>query len=526
MKTNKIFAIGCLAVATLVGTSCSDSFLEVENPTGEPLEDYYTTDEHIQEALIAAYDPIHWPDWGLGQYNALNIDAEIMGDNFWVGGATKTDMQNWHMLFNYEGNENNTLSSLWTVDYSGIKRCNDVLKYLGWAKDVTPENNKSYEMQARCLRVFYYNMLWHYFGNVPFYLENLNEPPYTAPQYKADEVYNELIVELEAVIDSKVLPLKYYKNAKGENDEGQLGRVTQAFCYMMYAEMVMYQNDESRFSKALGYMKELIAEPGFSLNPSYAAIWATEGEWCDESIWEINYEQSNSERGWGSPLAVGGTVLPTLISPNTFPGDEGWSAGNDGWGFMPVRVETYEMFEEGDVRREATCWVIPAEVEYTKRYQDTHIWLNKYRPYDKNFKKAPFDQNLNYNNNFRYYRYAEVLLNAAELSLRTGGSAAGEAKNWVNEVRERAGLNGYSSVTVDDVLTERRLEFVGEGKRYFDLVRAEGINGVSNKNKATTALVPDEYGYRTNTWSAKKKYIPIAQGELDSDPALVQNDYK
>lgn len=80
--------------------------------------------------------------------------------------------------------------------------------------------------------------------------------------------------------------------------------------------------------------------------------------------------------------------------------------------------------------------------------------------------------------------------------------------------------------TVDDVLTERRLEFVGEGKRYFDLVRAEGISGASASNKATTALVPDEYGYRTNSWTAKKKYIPIAQGELDSDPALVQNAYK
>ena len=99
MKTNKILAIGLLAAATVLTTGCSDSFLEVENPTGEPLEDYYTTDEHIQEALIAAYDPLHWPDWGLGQYNALNIDGEIMGDNFWVGGATKTDMQNWHMLF-------------------------------------------------------------------------------------------------------------------------------------------------------------------------------------------------------------------------------------------------------------------------------------------------------------------------------------------------------------------------------------------------------------------------------------------
>ena len=88
MKTNKILAIGLLAAATVLTTGCSDSFLEVENPTGEPLEDYYTTDEHIQEALIAAYDPLHWPDWGLGQYNALNIDGEIMGDNFWVGGAT------------------------------------------------------------------------------------------------------------------------------------------------------------------------------------------------------------------------------------------------------------------------------------------------------------------------------------------------------------------------------------------------------------------------------------------------------
>lgn len=42
---------------TLVNTSCSDSFLEVENPSGENLEEYYTTDAHINEALNAAYDP-------------------------------------------------------------------------------------------------------------------------------------------------------------------------------------------------------------------------------------------------------------------------------------------------------------------------------------------------------------------------------------------------------------------------------------------------------------------------------------
>ena len=508
MKTIKYIALGVLATSmTLANTSCSDSFLEVENPTGENLEEYYTTDEHINEALNAAYDPIHWPDWGLGQYNALNIDAEIMGDNFWVGGSNKTDMQNWHMLANYEANANNTLSSLWTVDYSGIKRCNDLLKYIPWAEaNLTEKNKASYEMQGRALRVYFYNNLWHYFGNIPFYLENLSSP-YTAPQLKADEVYNQLIVELESVIDSNVLPMRW--------DDKNCGRMSQAMCYMMYAEMVMYQNDKARYPKALQYMKEIIGDTGnYDLVDDFASIWKESGEWCKESIWEVNYEDGNNERGWNSPLAIGGTVLPTLISPNSWPGGDGWNQGGDGWGFLPVRQETYDMYSTGDKRRDATIWDVRG-VEYTERYQDTHLWLAKYRPFTENNADAGFDNNLNYNNNLRVYRVAEAYLNAAELLLETGGDA-GLAKEYVNKIRRRAGIAELGAVTLDDVINERRLEFVGEGKRYFDLVRT---------GKAATVLVPDSYGYRTNSWTESKKYIPIAQAELDSDPALIQNNY-
>ena len=508
MKTIKYIALGVLATSmTLANTSCSDSFLEVENPTGENLEEYYTTDEHINEALNAAYDPIHWPDWGLGQYNALNIDAEIMGDNFWVGGSNKTDMQNWHMLANYEANANNTLSSLWTVDYSGIKRCNDLLKYIPWAEaNLTEKNKASYEMQGRALRVYFYNNLWHYFGNIPFYLENLSSP-YTAPQLKADEVYDKLIVELESVIDSNVLPMRW--------DDKNCGRMSQAMCYMMYAEMVMYQNDKTRYPKALQYMKEIIGDKGnYDLVDDFASIWKESGEWCKESIWEVNYEDGNNERGWDSPLAIGGTVLPTLISPNSWPGGDGWNKGGDGWGFLPVRKETYDMYGTGDKRRDATIWDVRG-VEYTERYQDTHLWLAKYRPFTENNADAGFDNNLNYNNNLRVYRVAEAYLNAAELLLETGGDA-GLAKEYVNAIRRRAGIAELGAVTLDDVINERRLEFVGEGKRYFDLVRT---------GKAATVLVPDSYGYRTNSWTESKKYIPIAQAELDSDPALIQNNY-
>ena len=377
---------------------------------------------------------------------------------------------------------------------------------MGWAEaNLTAVNKASYEMQGRALRVYYYNNLWHYFGNIPFYLENLSSP-YTAPQLSADEVYNNLITELESVIKSNVLPMRW--------DDVNCGRMSQAMCYMMYAEMVMYQKDTSRYATALQYMQEIINDKNeYGIMDDFASIWKNSGEWCKESIWEVNYEIGFSERSWSNPQGIGGTVLPTLISPNSWPGGEGWDAGANGWGFMPVRTETYNMFASNDKRRDATIWDCRG-VEYTKRYQDTGFWLGKYRPYTEN-NATSGDKDLNYNNNLRVYRVAEAYLNAAELLLATGGDAT-KAKDYVNIIRRRAGIAELGAVTVDDVINERHLEFVGEGKRYFDLVRT---------GKAASVLVPDEYGYRTNSWTESKKYIPIAQAELDSDPALVQNNY-
>lgn len=507
MKTNKLI-LGLVAAGALITTSCSDNFLEVDNPVGEPIEKYYTTDAHVFEALTAAYDPLHWPDWGLGNYNCINICSEIMADNVWVGGANAGDMLNWQKLFNFEGDKNYTLGSLWTIDYTGIKRCNDVLKYVDWTSDMTEINKKLYMAQARLLRVYYYNMLWHFFGNIPFYLENL-EKPYIAEQLKANDVYTQLITELEDVLAENTLPMVWADNSSTDKN---IGRVSQAMGYMLYAEMVMYQNDNTRYSKALDYMKNIINNGNYGLLDNFADIWLESGEWSKESIFEINYNDDNNLRGWNSPLATGGTVLPTLISPNSWPGGKGLNAGQDGWGFMPIRTELYEAFDAADARRDVTCWDA-RDVAYNKRYQDTGFWLGKYIAQSENNKDAGFDNNLNYNNNLRIYRYAETLLNAAELALATGDASS--ALSYTNKVRSRAGLPALTSVTLDDIIKERRFEFVGEGKRYWDLVRT---------GKAATVLVPDTYGYRTNTWATHNKYVPIPLSELDTSPNLVQND--
>lgn len=499
----------------MLATSCSDDFLEVQKPDGEPLEEYYSTEARIFESVASAYAPLHWPDWDGVGYNALNICGEIMGEDFWVGGSDNTDNQHWHMLFNFEGSSNYTLGTLWTDFYSGVKRCNDVVKYAQWGRDKGLDANTmdNYEMEARTLRVFYYNTMWKYYGNIPFYLTNL-EYPYTAPQMQADDIYEALIVELGEIIDSNVLPMRW----TGDN----VGRFSNAAAMMLYAEMAMYQNDKKRMEKAATYMDKIIGSGIYDLNPSYANIWEESGEWTDESIFEINYNDDNAQRDWNNEnprsLWVGGTVLPTLISPNSWPGGDGWDGG-DGWGFLPLRLETYNMFDENDARRDATCWDVRG-VTYQERYQDTHLWLAKYRPTTENCKDCNGSKNLNYNNNLRIYRYAETLLNAAELAVRGLGSA--NAQECLDKVRARAGLAPITA-TLDNIIEERHLEFIGEGKRYFDLVRM--VDVPESSVNAENRLVPDSYGYRTNSWTKNKKYIPLAQGELDADPTLVQNNY-
>lgn len=505
MKRYKHIAASLMATAFLA-TGCSDSFLEVTSPTQEFIDTYYTTDAHIQEAVVAAYDPLHWTDWGMNEYNPVTLMSDIMADDLWIGGQDRTDNQAWHLMMNFEAIPTNVIKGLWSVAYSGVKRSNDVLTYLEWAgENVTTENRAYYTAQVLTLRALYYNWLWKFWGNIPYYDVNLTAP-YLAEQLPADQIYEKIIANLDNVISMNVLPMR-------ETSENY-GRVTKAMAYMLYAEVVMYQNDESRYGKALQYMQEIINSGEYDLVDDYAGIFKESGEWNKESIFEVNYTDDNAVRSWSAPLTAGGTVLPTLISPHTWP--DGTDGHDQGWGFCPVRLETYERYANNDTRRDATCWNAGAlGVDYNKRYQDTGLFLEKYAALTGNNKDQKADAQLNWNNNLRIYRFSETLLNAAELIARGAGS--GDAKLYLNKVRKRAGLVTELEPTIDNIIEERHLEFVGEGKRYWDLIRT---------GKASSVLVPDEYGYRTNTWTENKKYLPIPQSEIDAaQGTLTQNNY-
>lgn len=518
----KIIIICGLALTIFGATSCGDDFLSVDPPSSVAIDGYYNSEGRLMESVTAAYDPLQWYDY-FGGWAPLSFVFDSMSDDVYVGGSGTTDQSQIHLISQYLSDPNNSISGAWTTSYSGINRSNLVIANVEQI-EMSENDKKKFIAEARVLRAWYYSVLWKLWGNIPYYDVNLTFP-YIAEQKTVKEVYDLIEADLADVIDSNILPMK-------ESAEWA-GRVTQAMASMLYAEYVMYQQDESKYAKALGYMKNIISSGQYSLQP-YENLWETEYEWNAETIFDINYIAKGGKRGWGNANATGGTVVPAMIGVDGLSGSPDYVGG---WGFEPVAKEAYDAYDPADKRRDIAILNMDKyiadnaakgiTVNYGGRYQNTGFFLRKYLGRIGGNDGHMGDGDLNWDNNLRIYRYAETLLNAAELALRVGD---GGAQTYFDQVRSRAGMPSVP-VTLDNLLQERRLEFVGEGKRYFDLVRfgkaAEVLKPKGGKilDKKGGSYVVDAIPERVQ-WTENKKYLPIPQGEIEaSKGSLVQNPY-
>ena len=154
------------------------------------------------------------------------------------------------------------------------------------------------------------------------------------------------MADLDELIALEALPMR----AEAGND----GRATLAAAYMLKARVVMYQKDEARYPEVLAEMNEIVSSEAYEL-VDFASIWPREGEFCDESIFEVNHLPGEyGGKTWASGWAGYGTNLPAFISPNELKDD----VFKGGWGFGPVRPAAYENFEANDARRDASINVL------------------------------------------------------------------------------------------------------------------------------------------------------------------------
>jgi hypothetical protein len=140
--------------------------------------------------------------------------------------------------------------------------------------------------------------------------------------------------------------------------------------------------------------------------------------------------------------------------------------------------------------------------------------------------------------NFIVYRVAEILLMKAEALIMKGEATWDAAVEIINQVRARAALPALVIVTSETdeldmlelVLHEREMEFVAEGKRWYDLLRfgkcrnykykEQFINKVVESNQTTNPL-----WIRSVMKSNDAHYMPIPQSEIIVNPLLIQNPY-
>jgi len=102
-------------------------------------------------------------------------------------------------------------------------------------------------------------------------------------------------------------------------------------------------------------------------------------------------------------------------------------------------------------------------------------------------------------------RLADVLLIRAECNARLNTAIGASALDDYNTIRQRAGLTAATSVSVDDIIFERRLELAHEGQRIHDLKRLKANVG-------------------DRAYSDPKLVFPIPAREMEANKNLVQNE--
>lgn len=515
MKKYKILAIAAFLSSAMLTTSCGDDFL-TSSSTEKPMAGAAATESTILSSLGSAYQILLFDSYANNNYNGILLMSDLRSDDLYKGGGDAGDQSALYSLSQYSMSAAESLGGLWSIYFTGLARCNNAIITCANADGVKEEKVKQYNAEAHFLRAYYVHLLWKLFGNIPYFDAPL-ESPYMTKQITADEVYAKIMADIDIACEEGVMSMATNSNEKGEADPDR-GRACRAAALMLKARVVMYQKDESRYTEVANDMATIIKSGKFDLMANFDAMWLDENEFCKESIFESN--QLPEGKTWSTGWAGYGTNLPAFISPNGLVDPDEVFA--DGWAFAPVRQSAYDMYEEGDLRRDASIndW---RKAVYGRRFQDTGLFQRKYAA-RIGYNPPPGDTALNFCNNLRLFRFAEALLNYVEL-VKMNGVAEQQgvsAQDCFNKIRKRAyGMDKPLDATAANIKAERHKEFLGEGMRFYDLIRWGDAATVLTENDATHNSV--------RTYTDNKKFIPIPLSEIEKTKGtefeLQQNDY-
>ncbi|MCC8188595.1 MAG: RagB/SusD family nutrient uptake outer membrane protein [Bacteroides sp.] len=478
--------ISGLLITLLSATGCSDSFLDRE-PGSYVDATYYTSDA----ALLAATYPLYNRAWF--DYNkrpAVAIGSLMANDayNPWMNPEFTT--------FTVTALDNN-LSDAWRSFYSVVTMANSVIEAVD--KKSGPEVSLMARQQttavARLMRgtaYFYMVRLW---GPVVLFEDNeevVKNP--IRPVHREEDVFRFVIEDLTYA--SEYLP---ERNTKGlATCWAARGMLAKA-----YLARSGWRKGGARDASDLEMARSLAADvcenSGLKLVPEYEDLFKYKNNNNEESLLAMQWVPLG-------PWGVCNTLLADLaFSSEVTGGVNVWGGGLNG---SPDMMSLYETADS--LRRNATFFTQGSYYPYININDGGYTYTNTGASIKKGVIGGGNDDNDGYvesmNSPLNTYilRLADVYLTYAEACL---GNAAvldeGPGLEYFNRVRDRAKVDRKTSITLDDIIRERRIEFSMEYCNWYDMVSWYCYQ----PDKMLTYFNNQYRGYRAN-------YIKDADGKL------------
>lgn len=487
-----IAILGAFIVAASVLFSCSDDFAQELPKYSIDSENYFNSEQDYYDALVGVYDAL--------QYSYVNVIlGEIASDNTLCGGESATDVVGWQQVDDMIHTPvNSNLDDVWDWMFAGVQRANYFMEF----KDKTDFDGRlSMIGEVQFLRAYYYFELVKWFGPVPLKIDErfkLGEET-SIPRSSVEEVYAQIETDLLAAIE--VLP----------DVPEQTGRVTRGAARALLGKAYLFQD---KFSEAASVLEQVITSSNYSLVTDYDEIFEMAGENGVESVFEIQYTDVEGASFECLQCSEGNVAVG-------FSGVRGYEGPlfTSGFSFNIPTQEAVDQFEPGDLRKDVAIldivtWAESTGAVYTTGFEHTGYFNRKYLP-RKRSENAQGDLNLTNPNNYRAIRYADVLLMAAEANNR-GEISDAKAQEYVSLVRRRAFGDTNHDVTLtgaaltDAIYHERRVELMGEGHHFFDLVRtgraADEIDGFVAGKHELFPIPLEEIQFSNGNWTQNPNY--------------------
>ena len=403
----------------------------------------------------------------------------------------------WRVLHTHEWDNNtDAVNSMWSHMYEGVVAANRGLDDL--APFAEEDAAKVTIAKLKTLRAFYYYLLIDNYGDVPLVLNFYEAEAQPSKSSKA-EIYEQIVNDLKESVG--FLPLSALNIA-----------VSKGMAYTLLAKL--YLNAEvytgsANWAMAEAYCDSVINLGIYSLDANVLSPFVTNNDNSSEIIFAIPFDEVDAQ---GFRLHM--RTLHYLS-------DETFDMVVGPWNGCAATEDHYKLYSEGDERlnyflvgpqktsggQQLFDETAEADLVFTPEIPalviDASYSLSQIRMSGARIAKYEIasgaDENLS--NNFPLFRYADVLLMKAEAAIRNGGNGDME----VNMVRERAGVDPLSGVTLDQLLDERGREMFCEGHRRQDLIRFGKFNDAWWEKPASS---PDR-----NTF-------PIPQWAIDANPNL------